>query len=64
MNHIEKYCERELQEMKEKCLYMTVQFSTNKGVCLAGWLDIYKIALIEINKELDVRANKKEAAGG
>ena len=60
MNQTEKYSDRELMDMKDKCLYMSLQFATSKGCCTAGWLDIYKIALVEINRELDARKIQSE----
>lgn len=54
MNQIEKYCDRELNEMQEIC----------KEVCIktkfAPLKEINKIALIEINRELDIRKIRKE----
>lgn len=55
MNHTEKYSNQELQDMQERCIYMISSFSTGKDCYNAGWGDIYKIALVEINRELDVR---------
>lgn len=57
---IEKLSERELQDMKERCLYMITSFNDGSNCCNAGWGDIYKVALIEINRELDERKNRKE----
>ena len=59
---IEKYCDRELQEMKELCVYMIRSFKQTAGNGISG--EIYEIALVDINRELDVRAIKKEATGG
>ena len=63
MNQIERYDLRELREMKERCLYMITSFSAGKDCC-SGWADIYKIALVEINRELDTRTIKKEVKIG
>lgn len=59
MNHIEKYCERELQELQEVCKMLSTTSSaqilktqTLRTICL--------IALIEINRELDTRKIRKE----
>lgn len=58
MNHTEKYSDQELQDMKERCLYMITSFATGKDCYNAGWADIYKIALVEINRVLDERKIK------
>ena len=47
---IDKYCDRELQELKELCLLLisnTLQFK-----------EIATIALVEINRELEIRQTK------
>ena len=59
MNHIKNYSDRELSEMKERCLYMITSFKLGND-CTSSWGDIYKIALIEINRELDERKIRKE----
>ena len=55
MNHTEKYSDRELTDMKERCLYMITSFTSSRESCNSGWSYIYQIALIEINRELDAR---------
>ena len=60
MNHSENYNDSQLQQMKERCLYMITSFKLGNDLTF-GWGDIYKIALIEINRELDER---KIQAGG
>lgn len=62
MNHIKKYSDIELQDMKERCLYMINVFQTGKDCYNSGWSDIYQIALIEINRKLDERKNMQETA--
>lgn len=54
MNQIERFCDRELSDMQEICAYVCKQ--SNQG--LVG--DIYRLALIAINGELDLRKTKKE----
>ena len=54
---IDKFCERELQEMKELCLYMINSFLCEKD-SYNGCSDIFKIALVEINRELEIRQSK------
>ena len=60
MNQIEKYSDRELMDMKERCIYMITSFTSSKDSCNSGWADIYQIALIEINRKLDERKTRKE----
>ena len=55
---IDKFCERELQEMKELCLYMINSFLCGKDSYNDRCSDIYKIALVEINRELEIRQSK------
>ena len=62
MNQTEKYSDRELMDMKERCLYMITSFQTGKDCYNSGWSDIYQIALIEINRKLDERKNMQGAA--
>lgn len=52
MNHIAQYTDKQLQEMQEICTYISQSF-VGDSVKMMG--DIYKIALIEINRELDER---------
>ena len=52
---IEKYCDRELQEMQELCVYI-VNACGKLNIGFIG--DIHQIALIEINRELDERKDK------
>lgn len=60
MNNMENYCDRELIDMKERCLYMIVSFKSGKDCCDSDWSNIYSIALIEINRELDLRKIKTD----
>ena len=61
MNTIEKYSDRELQEMQEVCRYSWLKMDKNSKE--EGTLsDIFQIALIEINRELDERKIRKEIA--
>ena len=48
--------------MQELCVYMIRSFKQTAGNGISG--EIYEIALVDINRELDVRAIKKEATGG
>lgn len=56
MNHIKKYCERELKEMQGVCEILTKSESETETMLS----DISKIALVEINRELDERKIRKE----
>lgn len=60
MNHTEQYTDEELQEMKERCLYMITSFKLGNDFTHHTWAEIYKIALIEINRELDMRKLRKD----
>ena len=61
MNHIEKYSDRELMEMQEACSYLSKTSLRTKQLEIPRLIgDIYKIALVEINRELDERTNRKE----
>ena len=56
---IERFCDRELEEMKKKCMSTITSFALGKYVASSSsWMDIYNIALVEINRELDVRKSK------
>lgn len=55
MNHIEKFCDRELQEMQEYCKEIA-KLSVIPRIAK----DINTIALVEINRELDERKIRKE----
>ena len=55
MNQIEKFCDRELQEMQEYCKEIA-KLSVIPRVAK----DINTIALVEINRELDERKIRKE----
>lgn len=57
MNEIEKYCDRELNEMQCICTYISHNF-IGENTKMMG--DIYKIALVEINRELDKRKIRGE----
>lgn len=59
MNHTEEHSDQKLLDMKERCLYMITNFKAGKDYYNAGWGDIYKIALVEINRVLDERKIKK-----
>ena len=50
--------------MQELCVYMIRSFKQTAGTGNGISGEIYKIALIDINRELDTRAIKKEATGG
>ena len=56
---IEKLSDGELVEMKGRCMYMITYNDLGKNF-ISEWVDIYKIALVEINRELDERTNRKE----
>ena len=56
---IDKLCDLELQEMKERCMYMITSFKLGNNFS-STWGDIYQIALIEINRELDERKIRKD----
>lgn len=61
MNHIEKYSDRELQEMQEVSTNFyrhIIGMGTEEGGRRIG--DIMQIALVEINRELDKRKIRKE----
>ena len=54
MNHIGKYCNRELLDLQEVCKLISTTLSarTLSDICL--------IALVEINRELDTRKIQAE----
>lgn len=57
MNHIDRYKDNELREMQELCVYVI----NSCGKLSIGFIsDIHKIALVEINRELDERKIRKE----
>ena len=51
---IDKFCDRELQEMKELCLRLVMNTLREDQ----EFKEIATIALVEINRELDIRQSK------
>lgn len=60
MNHTEEYSDQELQDMKERCLYIITNCTLGKDYYDAVWSAIYKIALVEINRVLDERKIERQ----
>ncbi len=54
MNQIEKYSDRELQEMKELCMKLIINTLKEHQ----EFKFIAEIALVEINREIDIRASR------
>ena len=57
MDNIGKYSVRELQEMQEYCVYICKVVPYLPGSYVK---EIHEIALVEINRVLDERKNRKE----
>ena len=60
MSDIEKHSDRELQEMQEYCIYVCKIISYRRG---GYFREIFEIALVETNRELDERKIRKEVSG-
>ena len=54
---IEKYCDRELQEMQQVCTNISQTFIGDNTRMMGN---IYRIALVEINRVLDERKIQAE----